>query len=216
MTWRAATLPSILAARRPTQTRAAARDVSAVGGFRGLRPSRRALARLRPVRPVTRPCRHDDQPGFSPHSPGLGRVVTILSPSALDTSAKAAVKGGPLRAGAPQSWPITDSDDGLGIVARKSLGARRTQPDDVAKSAGGEWTSWADWLCARESGKPGAVYGCGGRTGAVPASRPCAGIARYAIICLSVAPDDHHISMLKTEVRMSMTEVEAAYTEAAQ
>ena len=28
-------------------------------------------------------------------------------------------------------------------------------------------------------------------------------------------PDDHHIPMLKTEVRMSMTEVEAAYTEAA-
>ena len=28
-------------------------------------------------------------------------------------------------------------------------------------------------------------------------------------------PDDHHVPMLKTEVRMSMTEVEAAYTEAA-
>ena len=29
-------------------------------------------------------------------------------------------------------------------------------------------------------------------------------------------PDDHHIPMLETEVRMSITEVEAAYTEAAQ
>ena len=29
-------------------------------------------------------------------------------------------------------------------------------------------------------------------------------------------PDDHHIPMPETEVRMSMTEVEAAYTEAAQ
>jgi hypothetical protein len=52
-----------------------------------------------------------------------------------------------------------------------------------------------------------------GRRGA--SQVPCAGMARYAIICLSVAPDDHHIPMLKTEVRMSMTEVEAAYTEAA-
>jgi hypothetical protein len=40
-------------------------------------------------------------------------------------------------------------------------------------------------------------------------------MARYAMIWPSVAPDDHHIPMLKTEVRMSMTEVEAAYTEAA-
>jgi hypothetical protein len=39
-------------------------------------------------------------------------------------------------------------------------------------------------------------------------------MARYAIICLSIAPDDHHVLMLKNEVRMSMTEVEAAYTEA--
>jgi len=40
-------------------------------------------------------------------------------------------------------------------------------------------------------------------------------MARYAIICVSTAPDDHHIPMLKTEVRVSMIEVEAAYTEAA-
>jgi hypothetical protein len=40
-------------------------------------------------------------------------------------------------------------------------------------------------------------------------------MARYAIIWLPNIPDDHHIPMLKTEVRMSMTEVEADYTEAA-
>lgn len=37
----------------------------------------------------------------------------------------------------------------------------------------------------------------------------------YAIIWMPVVPDDHHISMLMPEVHMSMTEVEAAYTEAA-
>jgi hypothetical protein len=40
-------------------------------------------------------------------------------------------------------------------------------------------------------------------------------MARYSIICLPIIPDDHYIPMQKTEVRMSMTEVEAAYTEAA-
>ena len=44
---------------------------------------------------------------------------------------------------------------------------------------------------------------------------PLRGTARYAIICLPITPDDLHIPMPKTEVRMSMTEVEAAYTEAA-
>ena len=60
-----------------------------------------------------------------------------------------------------------------------------------------------------------AVHGYGGRT-ALASQVPLRG---DGAIChhLSVRrPDDHHIPMLKTEVRMSMTEVEAAYTEAAQ
>jgi hypothetical protein len=52
-----------------------------------------------------------------------------------------------------------------------------------------------------------------GRRGA--SQVPLRGNGAYAIICLPIIPDDHHIPMLKTEVRMSMTEVEDAYTEAA-
>lgn len=47
------------------------------------------------------------------------------------------------------------------------------------------------------------------------ARRPCTGVTGYAIIWVSIVPDDHHIPMLMPEVRMSITEVEAAYTEAA-
>jgi len=48
-----------------------------------------------------------------------------------------------------------------------------------------------------------------------PARRPCTGVTGYAIIWVSIVPDDHHIPMLMPEVRMSITEVEATYTEAA-
>jgi hypothetical protein len=48
-----------------------------------------------------------------------------------------------------------------------------------------------------------------------PARRPCRGVTGYAIIWVSFVPDDHHIPMLMPEVHMSITEVEAAYTEAA-
>jgi hypothetical protein len=48
-----------------------------------------------------------------------------------------------------------------------------------------------------------------------PARRPCTGVTGYAIISMSIVPDDHHVPMLMPEVHMSITEVEAAYTEAA-
>jgi hypothetical protein len=37
----------------------------------------------------------------------------------------------------------------------------------------------------------------------------------YAIIWMSFVPDDHHMPMLMPEAHMSITEVEAPYTEAA-
>jgi hypothetical protein len=48
-----------------------------------------------------------------------------------------------------------------------------------------------------------------------PTRRPCTGVTEYAIIWVSFVPDDHHVPMLMPEVHMSITEVEAAYTEAA-
>lgn len=44
---------------------------------------------------------------------------------------------------------------------------------------------------------------------------PCTGMTGYAILWVSFVPDDHHVPMLMPEIHMSITEVEAAYTEAA-